>query len=81
MKLKIYLFLVFSFNSKLRYFAQNTLSIQAVEVGTNMNFDLNVSLQNQDNIAFFVLTSIIATAFSLLNGHELTTSALIIPFR
>jgi hypothetical protein len=51
MKLKIYLFLVFSFNRNSVKFAQNTLSIQAVNWEPIWIFDLNVSLQNQDNIA------------------------------
>jgi VCBS repeat-containing protein len=76
MKLKIFFFLVVVTLVPLKLFAQNTLSIQAVEVGTNTDFDLNVSLQNQDNIAALQFDiNYSATAFALLSGHELTATA------
>ena len=76
MKINSYLFLVFLTFAPLEFFAQNTLSIQAVETGTNADFDLNVSLQNQDNIAALQFDiNYNATAFTLLSGHELTATA------
>lgn len=76
MKIKIFFFLVLVTLVPLKLFAQNTLSIQAVEVGTNTDFDLNVSLQNQDNIAALQFDiNYSATAFALLSGHELTATA------
>ncbi|UFH35597.1 Ig-like domain-containing protein [Flavobacterium acetivorans] len=76
MKLKIYLLLAFFTVAPLKFYAQNTLSVQAVEVGTNTDFDLNVSLQNQDNIAALQFDiNYNATAFALLSGHELTSAA------
>jgi hypothetical protein len=76
MKLKIFFFLVLVTLVPLKLFAQNTLSIQAVEVATNTDFDLNISLQNQDNIAALQFDiNYSATAFALLSGHELTATA------
>jgi VCBS repeat-containing protein len=76
MKLKIYLFLVFLALGPLSLFAQNTLSIQAVEVTTDTNFDFIVSLQNQDDIAALQFDiNYNATAFALLSGHILTATA------
>ncbi|PWA09536.1 Ig-like domain-containing protein [Flavobacterium laiguense] len=76
MKLKTYFLLAFLTIAPLKFFAQNTLSMQAVEVGTNTDFDLNVALQNQDNIAALQFDiNYNATAFALLSGHELTSAA------
>ena len=76
MKINIYLFLVFLTFAPLEFFGQNTFSIQTVETGTNASFDLNISLQNQDNIAALQFDiNYNATAFSLLSGHELTITA------
>lgn len=76
MKLKIFFFLVLVTLIPLKLFAQNTLSIQAVEVATNTDFDLTVSLQNQDNLAAVQFDiNYNATAFALLSGHELTATA------
>ncbi len=76
MKINIYLFLAFLTFAPLEFFGQNTLSIQAVETGTNADFDLNVSLQNQDNIAALQFDiNYNASAFTLLSGHELTVTA------
>jgi hypothetical protein len=76
MKLKTFYFLVLVTLVPLKLFAQNTLSIQAAEVGTTTDFDLNVSLQNQDNIAAVQFdVNYNATAFALLSGHELTATA------
>lgn len=76
MKIKNYFFLVFLTLAPLVLFSQNTLSMQAVEVGTNSDFDLNVSLQNQDNIAALQFDiNYNATAFTLVSGHELTITA------
>lgn len=75
MKINSYLFLAFLTLVPLEFFGQNTLSIQAVETGTNTDFDLNVSLQKQDNIAALQFDiNYNATAFTLLSGHELTTT-------
>ena len=76
MKINIYLFLAFLTFAPLEFFGQNTLFIQAVETGTNADFDLNVSLQNQDNIAALQFDiNYNASAFTLLSGHELTVTA------
>lgn len=76
MKLKIYFLLAFLTVVPLKFYAQNTLSIQAVDVGTNADFDLNVSLQNRDNIAALQFDiNYNVSAFTLLSGHELTSSA------
>ncbi len=76
MKLNVYLFLVFLTLVPFDFFGQNTLSIQAVEVGTNSDLVLNVSLQNTSNIAALQFDiNFTAAAFTLLNGHELSTRA------
>ncbi|HEU4791945.1 MAG TPA: Ig-like domain-containing protein [Flavobacterium sp.] len=76
MKLKIYFLFAFLTVASLKIYAQNTLSIQAVEVGTNTDFNLDVSLQNQGGIAALQFDiNYDAAAFALLSGHELTSDA------
>ncbi|MDR6844561.1 putative Ig domain-containing protein [Flavobacterium granuli] len=76
MKLKIYSLFVFFAAVALNVSAQNALSIQATEVQTNADFDLNISMQNQENIAALQFDiNYDSTAFALLNGHVLTAAA------
>lgn len=76
MKLKIYFFLAIVTLLPIQLFAQNTLSIQAIEMSTNTDFDLTVSMQNQENIAALQFDiNYNAAAFTLLSGHQLTSIA------
>ncbi len=76
MKFKLYFFFVFLTVASLKISAQNTLSIQATEMLTSTDFDLNISMQNQESIAALQFDiNYNATAFTLLNGHELSSTA------
>ncbi|MGG7035471.1 MAG: Ig-like domain-containing protein [Flavobacterium sp.] len=76
MKFKLYFFFVFLTVASLKISAQNTLSIQATEMLTSTDLDLNISMQNQESIAALQFDiNYNATAFTLLNGHELSSTA------
>ncbi|CAM2859305.1 Por secretion system C-terminal sorting domain-containing protein [Flavobacterium succinicans] len=76
MKCKLFFLLVFVNLVPSTLFAQNTLSFQAVEVGTGSDFEISISLQNQDNIAALQFDlNYNATAIELLSGHVLTSMA------